>query len=121
MAINAPPTALISGIGGLGCPASLALAREGIHRLTLVDPDRVDRSNLHRQILYRDEDLGRLKVEVAAERLRAQFPAVEIQPLALRVDRSNAAELLRAHDVAIDGTDGVRTKFMLNDAAVRAR
>ena len=82
---------LVVGAGGLGCPASLALARAGVGHLTLVDPDRVDVTNLHRQLWHRTPDVGRLKVESAAEGLRRAFPALRVETLAERVDDRNAA------------------------------
>ncbi len=110
--------ALIIGAGGLGCPAALALAKAGVERLTLVDPDRVDPTNLHRQLWHRSSDVGRLKVESASERLMAAFPRLEVTPVAEEVSARNAEALFRSHDVVLDGTDGVSIKFLLSDAAV---
>lgn len=110
---------LVVGAGGLGCPASLALARAGVTRLTLADPDRVDESNLHRQLWYRASDIGQLKVEAAADRLAAAFPSLQVTPRPQRVDASSADALFREHDLVIDGTDGVGDKFALSDAAAR--
>ena len=77
---------LVVGAGGLGCPASLALAQAGVGHLTLVDPDRVDVTNLHRQLWHRTSDVGRLKVESAADGLRRAFPTLTVETLAERVD-----------------------------------
>ena len=110
---------LIVGAGGLGCPASLALARAGVARLTIADPDKVEISNLHRQLWYRSSDVGQMKVNAAADRLRAAFPALELDTRPVKVDASTADALFREHDVVIDGTDGVADKFALSDAAVR--
>ncbi|HVE85287.1 MAG TPA: HesA/MoeB/ThiF family protein [Myxococcales bacterium] len=112
---------LIVGVGGLGCPASLALARagEGAVRLTLADPDRVDASNLHRQLWFRGSDVGQLKVTAAADRLRAAFPKLEVATQPLRVDPTTADALYREHDLVIDATDGAEDKFALSDASVR--
>jgi len=107
---------LIVGVGGLGCPASLALAKARVERLTLVDPDVVELTNLHRQPWFRTSDIGKPKVLVAAERLRAAFPQLEVQALAQRLDLSNVEALLRGHQIAIDGTDEIETKFLLSDA-----
>lgn len=109
---------LVIGLGGLGCPASLALAQAGVGRLTLADPDVVDLSNLHRQPWHRTPDVGRPKVDSAAERLRRAFPALEVRPLRVRVDADSAEGLFRDHDVVIDATDGAATKFLLSDCAV---
>jgi molybdopterin-synthase adenylyltransferase len=110
---------LVVGLGGLGCPAAVALAGAGVRHLTLVDPDRVELSNLHRQLLHRPADVGRWKVDSAAEGLRRAFPQLELEPRVLRVERANADPLFAAHDVVIDGTDGTDTKFLLSDVAKR--
>ncbi len=109
---------LVVGAGGLGCPASLALARAGVGRLTLVDPDRVDVTNLHRQLWHRTSDVGRLKVESAAEGLRRAFPALRVDTLAERLDDRDAGPLFQAHDAVVDATDGTSTKLFLSDMAV---
>jgi adenylyltransferase/sulfurtransferase len=111
---------LVVGMGGLGCPVTLALAQAGVGLLSLVDPDRVELSNLHRQPWHRDADIGRLKVDSAAEKLRAAFPRLQVETQAVRMGPENVLSLLAGHDVVVDGTDGVETKFLLNDAAVRA-
>jgi adenylyltransferase/sulfurtransferase len=109
---------LVVGVGALGCAAAGALAAAGIGRLTLVDPDRVERSNLHRQLLHRTADLGRAKVESAADSLHARHPAVAIATAALRFDAATAADLVGEHTCVIDATDGIATKFLVNDLAV---
>jgi molybdopterin/thiamine biosynthesis adenylyltransferase len=107
-------------MGGLGSPAALALAAAGIVDLLLIDNDRVDVSNLHRQPLFGPADVGELKAEVAARRLRISFPAVGIETRTLRIDERNVSEVLRGIDFIIDGTDQAQSKFTLNDAAVCA-
>ncbi len=109
---------LVVGAGGLGCPASLALAHAGVGHLTLVDPDRVDVTNLHRQLWHRTSEVGRLKAESAAAGLARAFPELSTEALAERVDVDNAEALFRAHDLVIDATDGTATKFFLSDVAV---
>ena len=109
---------LVVGAGGLGCPASLALARAGVERLTLADPDRVEASNLPRQLWHRASDVGRLKVESAARGLTWAFPALRVETLAERVEKHNAEALFRAHDAVVDATDGTATKLFLSDVAV---
>jgi molybdopterin/thiamine biosynthesis adenylyltransferase len=111
--------ALMIGVGGLGCAAALALARSGVGRLTLLDPDVVDPSNLPRQLLYDDADVGRTKVEVAATRLRAIAPDVRIAAERARFAATDAARL-RDFDVVVDGTDSLAAKFDVSDAAVAA-
>jgi len=107
-------TAVILGVGGLGCPAALALAEEskGELRLVLVDCDRIERSNLARQILFSDADVGAFKAEVAARRLGAVARVA-------RFDAATASELLDGADVILDGTDNFETRFHANDEAVR--
>jgi molybdopterin-synthase adenylyltransferase len=109
---------LVVGAGGLGCPASLALAHAGVGHLTLVDPDRVDVTNLHRQLWHRTSDVGRLKAASAAAGLTRAFPELSLEALCERVDAGNAEALFRAHDVVVDATDGTATKFFLSDVAV---
>jgi len=112
--------ALIVGVGGLGSPAAMALADAGVGTLGLVDPDTVELSNLHRQPLYVDSDLGRPKVDAAATRLRAEHPALHVETWRLRFDL-DAARLLDGFDVVLDGTDSVAAKFAVSDAAVARR
>jgi adenylyltransferase/sulfurtransferase len=114
-----PIRILVVGVGGLGCPAALALAHAGVSTLGLVDPDVVDLSNLPRQILFHDHDLGRPKVDVAAERLRTLAPGTRVVARRARFGMDDA-EWLREFDVVIDGADSIAAKFVLNDAAVAA-
>jgi molybdopterin/thiamine biosynthesis adenylyltransferase len=113
-----PRSVLIVGAGGLGCPAALALAQAGVRRITLADPDRVDLSNLHRQLWHGAADVGRPKVLSAAEKLRASFPGLDVCPLEAAVDADNAPSLFGSHALVIDGTDGAGTKFLLSDTSV---
>jgi len=109
---------LIVGAGGLGCPLAQYLAAAGVGGLTLVDDDVVDASNLQRQILFGTADIGRPKVEVAAERVAAQNPDVEVLTYQLRLDSTNALDIFRGHDVVVDGTDNFPTRYLTNDACV---
>ncbi|HEY1750016.1 MAG TPA: molybdopterin-synthase adenylyltransferase MoeB [Caulobacteraceae bacterium] len=109
---------LIVGAGGLGAPAALYLAAAGVGELTLVDPDVVDRSNLQRQVIYQTDDEGRLKVEVAGERLVALNPNVEVARIAERLTDANARALVRGHDLVLDGTDDFATRFAVGAACV---
>ena len=111
---------LLIGVGGLGSPAALALAQAGIGELGLVDPDVVELSNLHRQPLYGDGDLGRPKVDVAAERLRALAPALRVTAWRERFPDGDAVRALPSFDAVLDGTDTIAAKFAVNDAAVAA-
>lgn len=111
--------ALIVGAGGLGCPAALYLAASGIGRLTLADPDRVDLTNLQRQILYRTESIGARKVEAAAAALGALNPEVELVPLAARLEGSELERLVAGADVVLDCSDNFATRHAVNRACVR--
>ena len=109
---------LVVGVGGLGCPALQYLAGAGVGRITVVDPDRVEVSNLHRQVLFGIDDLGISKATAAARRLRALNPLIEIVPVEARLDERNARELVEVHDLVLDGTDRLATKFLLNRVCV---
>ena len=111
---------LVIGAGGLGCPALLYLAAAGVGHIEILDDDRVEVSNLQRQVLFTSEDVGQLKVEVAARRLHALNPLIEIVPRAERFTRSNALERLRACDLVLDGSDNFATRYLVNDACVIA-
>lgn len=122
MSLLSQKRALIVGAGGLGAPAALALAAAGVGTLGLADADQVDLSNLHRQILYRTEDIGAPKVERAAARLRALFgQRVRLVPLQQKLSPPEDDALLQNWDVILDGTDSIDTKFALSDAAVRLK
>ncbi|MEY2499692.1 MAG: sulfur-carrier protein adenylyltransferase/sulfurtransferase [Verrucomicrobiota bacterium] len=112
---------LCIGAGGLGSPAALYLAAAGTGKLGLVDADRVDASNLQRQILYGTDDVGASKVEKAGERLRQLNPDVEIVLHDARLTSANAAEIIAAYDVVIDGSDNFPTRYLSNDVCVFAR
>lgn len=112
---------LCIGAGGLGSPAALYLAAAGIGTLGLVDADRVDASNLQRQILYGSNDVGESKVEKAAARLRAMNPGVEIVVHDIRFTSANAKEIIAPYDVIIDGSDNFPTRYLSNDVCVFAR
>ncbi len=112
---------LVVGAGGLGSPAALYLAAAGVGRLGIVDSDRVELSNLQRQILHDTAALGKAKTASAAIRLKALNPDVRVECHDFRLEESNASELVRDYDFVIDGSDNFRTKLLLNDACVRER
>ncbi|MCC5913333.1 MAG: ThiF family adenylyltransferase [Balneolaceae bacterium] len=109
---------LVVGAGGLGCPALLALTAAGVGRIGIVDGDRVELSNLHRQMLYRESDVGRLKAEAAAERLRERNSEVEIETHPVYLSSENGMEIIGGYDIIIDGTDNFPTRYLINDASV---
>jgi molybdopterin/thiamine biosynthesis adenylyltransferase/rhodanese-related sulfurtransferase len=111
---------LVVGLGGLGCPAVQYLAGAGVGHLMLVDFDRVEVTNLHRQPLYADQDVGKPKVEAAARWLAAHG-STNVSSRAVRVDRTNAAQLVASQDIVLDCTDDVEARYALSDACAAAR
>nr|NIP78184.1 molybdopterin-synthase adenylyltransferase MoeB [Gemmatimonadota bacterium]NIQ52558.1 molybdopterin-synthase adenylyltransferase MoeB [Gemmatimonadota bacterium]NIU72696.1 molybdopterin-synthase adenylyltransferase MoeB [Gammaproteobacteria bacterium]NIX43102.1 molybdopterin-synthase adenylyltransferase MoeB [Gemmatimonadota bacterium]NIY07264.1 molybdopterin-synthase adenylyltransferase MoeB [Gemmatimonadota bacterium] len=109
---------LVVGAGGLGSPVSLYLAAAGVGTLGLVDFDDVDASNLQRQVLYGESDLGRPKLEAAVERLRDLNPHIAVVPHAARLTSDNALDIIRDYDIVVDGTDNFPTRYLVNDACV---
>jgi molybdopterin/thiamine biosynthesis adenylyltransferase len=112
---------LIVGAGGLGCPAALYLAAAGVGRLTLADSDKVDLTNLQRQILYRAETVGAPKVDAARVALNSVNPEVEIAAVPSRLDQTNADKLVAENDVVLDCTDNFATRHLLNRTCVKQR
>lgn len=115
---------VILGVGGLGCPAATNLAAAGVGQLTLVDGDRVDLTNLHRQHLYTTSDVGVLKVEAAKSHLLARNPRVSIQTLDKRLGPSWSREwrgLVSAADLVIDGSDNFDTRYLVNRSCVETK
>lgn len=108
---------LIVGLGGLGAPVSMYLAASGVGRLTLVDDDEVELSNLQRQIVHGQQDIGRKKVDSAADRLRDLNPEVALQLIDKRPDKAEWLELTREVDVLVDCSDNFATRFLLNDVS----
>jgi molybdopterin/thiamine biosynthesis adenylyltransferase len=118
--IRARKRALIVGVGGLGCPAAIALTRAGVGVIGLCDDDVVERSNLHRQILFRDADVGESKLTCAARALRELAPALELRLHDRRLVPDRAIELVRQYDVVLEGSDNFATKFLAADACALA-
>jgi len=112
---------LVVGVGGLGHPAALGLATAGVGSIGLVDCDRVDVSNLPRQLLFTIGDLGQPKARIAAERLRQRFGHITIDAFDLRLTAENAAGVLTGYDFVIDATDRPESKFLVHDTAVHLR
>jgi adenylyltransferase/sulfurtransferase len=109
---------LIVGAGGLGSPAAMYLAAAGVGRIGIADGDRVDVSNLHRQLLHATGDVGMPKAASARETIGAINPHVRVDAIGERVSAENALDLVTAYDVVIDGTDNFPTRYLLNDASV---
>ena len=108
----------IVGLGATGSVIASWLARAGVGHLTLIDRDLVERSNLQRQILYGEPDLGRLKAEAAADRLGEANPEVDIRPVVADLTSGNARELLPGFDLVCDGTDNFEARFLINDLSI---
>lgn len=106
----------VIGAGGLGAPVLSYLAAAGIGAVTVFDPDTVDVTNLHRQILFTESDLGRPKAVAAAEHLRDLAPGVEVRPVVDALTPANALELLAGHHLVLDGTDNFPTRYLVSDA-----
>ncbi len=113
--------ALVVGVGGLGCPIAQYLVAAGVGTVGLADDDTIEASNLQRQVLFDEEDQGRRKVEVAAARLRAQNPAVQVREHPIRVTATNVLALVAEYDLVLDGSDNFATRYVVNDACVLAR
>ena len=109
---------MIIGAGGLGIPASVYLTAAGVGRIGIVDDDVVEKSNLHRQTIYSEEDVGRSKASAIRERLRQVNPNVTVESHEARLDSSNALELLERYDVVVDCTDNFPARYLVNDACV---
>ena len=110
---------VLVGMGGIGCPALQYLAGAGIGRLTLIDDDVVDLSNLQRQTLFTPADVGEPKAAVAARWMQAFDPELTVRAICERVTPTNAADLLTGADVILDGTDNFATRLLVSDTATR--
>ena len=109
---------LVIGAGGLGSPALLYLAAAGVGTLGIVDFDEVDESNLHRQVIHGQSDIGKLKAASAQESIAEINPFVKVNLHTERLESSNALEIFRDYDLILDGTDNFATRYLVNDAAV---
>lgn len=107
---------LLIGAGGLGSPIGLYLAAAGVGTLGIIDSDRVDITNLQRQILHKTPDIGRPKVESATETIKALNPDVTVIPYAARLTVENIVEIIRDYDLIVDGSDNFETRYLVNDA-----
>ena len=109
---------LCIGAGGLGSPVTMYLAAAGIGEIGIVDFDRVDYSNLQRQLLHDTSDVGKLKIESAIERLGAINPGVRVKAFETRLTSENAAKIAAPYDLIVDGTDNFQTRYLSNDFSV---
>src|SRR5215831_2361413 len=109
----------VVGVGGIGNPVVMQLSAMGIGKLRIVDRDVVEISNLHRQHLYNEEDIGKVKVEVAAERLKKMNPDVEIEAIPLSITKYTAESIVKGMDIIIDALDSVEARYSMNDACIK--
>lgn len=109
---------LVIGAGGLGCPALQYLAAAGVGTLGVMDFDTIDLSNLQRQILFTETDIGKSKADVASARLREMNPLIEVQSIPERLTAENALTIFSGFDVIVDGSDNFTTRYLINDACV---
>jgi len=110
---------LIAGIGGLGCASATYLTAAGVGRITLIDFDVVELSNLNRQVLYCEEDIGEKKVLVAQRRLSKLNLGIEIIPISDQITEANVFRLISGAQVVLDGLDNFTTRFLVNSACVK--
>jgi len=111
----------VVGVGGLGTPIVSQLTAMGVGHLRIIDRDVVELSNLHRQTLYNDADIGQVKVEIAAKKLKAMNPNIDIEPMPVSVNEHTAPKIVEGCDVVIDGLDSVMARYALNDACLQAK
>ncbi|MCB9186732.1 MAG: HesA/MoeB/ThiF family protein [Flavobacteriales bacterium] len=110
---------LVVGAGGLGCPALQYLAAAGVGNIGIVDGDVVNETNLHRQVLYTNSDVGKPKVEVAAERLKQLNPEVEIHTFSEFLTAGNAMDIVSNYDLIVDATDNFAARYRINDVCLK--
>ena len=106
------------GLGGLGCPAALYLAAAGVGCLGLLDFDVVDKTNIHRQILYTEQDIGKKKIEAAKEKLLKMNSNINVKVHEVWLSSKNALDIIKDYDLVVDGADNFSTKYLINDACV---
>lgn len=109
---------LVVGAGGLGSPAAFYLAAAGVGHLGLIDSDRVELSNLQRQILHSTSDVDRPKVESAAEKLRDLNPGVEVEAYREYLNKENIMDIIEDYDIIVDGVDNFPIRYLINDACI---
>ena len=110
-------SAAVVGAGGLGCTVLYCLAAAGLGRITVVDGDRVEESNLNRQLLYGYGDIGGYKAELAAKRLTEQYPGLSLEHICEAVDEGNAQSIIKGHDIVLSCVDSIEARLTLNRAA----
>ncbi len=112
---------LVIGAGGLGCPVIDYLSRAGVGRIGIIDYDKVDASNIHRQSIYTYKDIGKYKVEVLKKKLKDINPDVKTKIFKSKITNKNANKILKQFDIIVDGSDNFKTKFLLNQFALKLK
>ena len=112
---------LVLGLGGLGCPLSIYLASLGIGTVGIVDDDKVELSNLNRQIIYNVNDIGKYKVDVAKNKIKLINKNIIIKSHKIRVNKTNIEKLIKNFDIVCDGTDNFKTRLLINDHALKQK
>ena len=110
---------LIVGAGGLGCPVIDYLARAGVGNLGIIDDDKVNISNIHRQSLYNSKDVGKSKVLVLKEKIKLINPQVKVKIFKKRIEKKNIKEIVKNYEFIVDGSDNFKTKFLLNKYSIK--
>ena len=111
--------ALIIGVGGLGCPSAEFLTRAGVGKIGIVDYDKVNLSNLHRQSLYGEKDVGKFKVLAIKKILNRINPNTKVQTYNFKLDKLNFKKIIHQYDYIVDGSDNFNTKFLINDYCLK--
>ena len=112
---------LVFGMGGLGCPLSIYLASLGVGTIGIVDDDRVELSNLNRQIIYNTKDIGKYKVNVAKNKIKLINKKIVIKSYKVRVNKNNIEKLIKNFDIICDGTDNFKTRLLVNDHVLKQK
>ena len=112
---------LIVGVGGLGCPAAENLVRAGIGTIGIIDNDNVNLSNIHRQSLFDSNDVKKLKVDVAAKKLKKINPLTKVKTYKSRLNEKKIGKIIQNYELIIDGTDNFEAKFLINDSCIRLK
>ena len=112
---------LVLGMGGLGCPLSIYLASLGIGTIGIVDNDKIELSNLNRQIIYNINDIGKYKVDVAKSKIKLINKNIIIKSHKIRVNKTNIKKLIKNFDIVCDGTDNFKTRLLVNDHALKQK
>ena len=110
---------LVVGAGGLGCPVIDYLSRAGVGNIGVVDNDKVNISNIHRQSLYSSKDVGKFKVNVVKQKIKLINPQVNIKTFRVRIENKNIEKIFKNYHFIIDGSDNFKTKFLLNEYSLK--